>query len=92
MEQPLDSRRYIHPLADNGCDCTHIEILAEKRCAVVPPSIHDSAGLEHLGGGNFGNEDFRFLRCDSPVGTRFYERVSRHVQLVSELANGEVRV
>lgn len=56
------------------------------------PSIHDTAGLKHLGGGNFGNDDFRFLRCDSPNGTRFYERVSRHVQLVSELANGDVRV
>jgi len=41
------------------------------------PSIHDLAGLRHLGGGNFGNDDFLFLRCDSPVGTRFYERAPR---------------
>lgn len=54
------------------------------------PSIHDTAGLEHLGGGNFGDDDFRFLRCDSPIGTRFYERISRQAQRVTHSASGEL--
>ena len=41
------------------------------------PSIHDQPGLKHLGFGNFTNDTHVFTRCDSPIGTRFYERVEK---------------
>ena len=41
------------------------------------PSIHGLPGLTHLGFGNFANETHVFVRCDSPAGTRFYERKPR---------------
>lgn len=40
-------------------------------------SIHDEPNLKHLGFGNFANETHLFTRCDSPTGTRFYERVAK---------------
>lgn len=45
------------------------------------PSIHGVPGLRHQGGGNFSNHDFNFVRCDSPLGTRFYERMPRRLEL-----------
>ena len=41
------------------------------------PRLHDFAGLDHMGFGNFKNNSHLFLRCDSPQGTRFYERLVR---------------
>lgn len=41
-------------------------------------SIHEYKDLTHLGFGDFASETHLFLRCDSPRGTRFYERVSRY--------------
>ena len=38
------------------------------------PRLHDFAGLDHMGFGNFKNATHLFLRCDSPQGTRFYTR------------------
>jgi len=40
------------------------------------PTIHSVRDLEHLGFGDFRNVTHTFLRCDSPRGTRFYQRVS----------------
>jgi len=37
-------------------------------------SIHSVRDLEHIGFGNFRNATHVFLRCDSPHGTRFYEK------------------
>ena len=39
--------------------------------------LHDFAGLDHMGFGNFKNASHLFLRCDSPQGTRFYEHLVR---------------
>jgi len=41
------------------------------------PSIHSVQDLEHMGFGNFRNATHVFLRCDSPHGTRFYEKSPR---------------
>jgi hypothetical protein len=41
------------------------------------PSIHGLPGLKHLGFGEFANDTHIFKRCDSPRGTRFYERIPR---------------
>ncbi len=40
-------------------------------------SIHDEPNLKHIGFGNFTNESHLFTRCDSPTGTRFYQRVAK---------------
>ena len=41
------------------------------------PSIHSIPGLHHLGFGEFQSETNHYIRRDSPIGTRFYERVER---------------
>lgn len=41
------------------------------------PSLHSIPGLVHLGFGEFQSETHLYIRCDSPIGTRFYERVGR---------------
>ncbi len=41
------------------------------------PSIHSIPGLHHLGFGEFQSDTHNYIRCDSPIGTRFYERVKR---------------
>jgi hypothetical protein len=41
------------------------------------PSIHSIPGLHHLGFGEFQSETHQYIRRDSPIGTRFYERVKR---------------
>ena len=41
------------------------------------PSIHDFPGLVHLGFGEFQSDTHLYVRRDSPIGTRFYERVER---------------
>lgn len=41
------------------------------------PSIHGFSGLVHLGFGEFQSETHQYIRRDSPIGTRFYERVER---------------
>jgi hypothetical protein len=39
------------------------------------PSIHSIPGLHHLGFGEFQSATHLYIRRDSPIGTRFYERV-----------------
>jgi hypothetical protein len=39
------------------------------------PRLNDFPGLDHMGFGDFKNATHLFLRCDSPRGTRFYNRV-----------------
>lgn len=41
------------------------------------PRLHDFPDLEHLGFGEFANAAHRFVRCDSPRQTRFYEKVDK---------------
>lgn len=41
------------------------------------PNLHYVAGLSHMGSGNFASSTHVFLRCDSPLGTRFYVREAR---------------
>lgn len=63
-------------------------LLAEGReiidggCNTVPelrlPRLHDFLDLEHLGFGEFANATHRFVRCDSPRQTRYYEKVDRN--------------
>jgi hypothetical protein len=43
------------------------------------PSIHNLPGLVHLGFGEFQSDSHLYIRRDSPIGTRFYERVKRDV-------------
>lgn len=68
-------------------DREHVErLLAEGReiidggCHTVPelglPDIHSFRDLIHLGFGEFRNDTHVFVRCDSPQGARFYERVA----------------
>lgn len=40
-------------------------------------SIHSIPGLHHLGFGEFQSDSHLYIRRDSPIGTRFYERVKR---------------
>ncbi|HPO13814.1 MAG TPA: hypothetical protein PLI09_10245 [Candidatus Hydrogenedentes bacterium] len=69
---PTD-KEYVEGLLAQGKD------IIDGGCNTVPelnlPDIHSFSDLEHLGFGNFKNDTHRFLRCDSPHGTRFYERV-----------------
>lgn len=69
-------------------DEEHVRVLLAKGMDVVDggsntvpglnlPSIHDEPDLKHIGFGNFRNETHLFTRCDSPLGTRFYQRVER---------------
>ncbi|MCX5758753.1 MAG: hypothetical protein NTU83_09670 [Candidatus Hydrogenedentes bacterium] len=69
-------------------DKEHVEgLLAEGKdiidggCNTVPelnlPRLHDFPNLDHMGFGNFKNTTHLFLRCDSPHGKRFYERLVR---------------
>ena len=39
------------------------------------PRLHDFPNLDHMGFGDFKNTTHLFLRCDSPCGKRFYERL-----------------
>lgn len=43
------------------------------------PRLHDFSDLRHVGFGYFENDQFLFIRCDSPRGARFYERVPNAV-------------
>lgn len=43
------------------------------------PCLHDFSDLRHVGFGYFENDQCLFIRCDSPRGTRFYERVPNAV-------------
>jgi hypothetical protein len=40
-------------------------------------SIHAVKGLKHVSGGTFATTSHMYLRCDSLMGARFYERVPR---------------
>lgn len=41
-------------------------------------------GLTHLGGGDFASGTHVFVRRDSPLGTRFYERLPRDPAMAGE--------
>lgn len=55
--------------------------MVDGGCNTVPqfnlPSIHGIPGLVHLGFGEFCSDTHTYIRRDSPIGTRFYERVER---------------
>lgn len=41
------------------------------------PNLHDLKDLEHMGFGDFADQQFNYHRIDSPLGTRFYLREER---------------
>lgn len=69
-------KEYVEGLLAEGRD------IIDGGCHTVPesnlPDIHSFPDLIHMGFGEFRSETHLFLRCDSPRGTRFYERVPRH--------------
>jgi len=78
-EQPepvVTDREYVEGLLAEGKD------IIDGGCNTVPelnlPRLHDFPDLDHIGFGNFRNATHLFLRCDSPRGSRFYERVADH--------------
>ena len=66
---------YVEGLLAEGRDI--VDGGANKVPGLNLSSIHDFPGLEHMGFGNFKSVTHLFLRCDSPRGTRFYDRVLR---------------
>jgi hypothetical protein len=77
------------------CDEEHVgRLLAEGRdiwdggANKVPSlglrAIHEVPGLAHLGCGDFASDTHIFVRRDSPLGTRFYERLPKDRAMVSE--------
>jgi hypothetical protein len=77
------------------CDEEHVgRLLAEGRdiwdggANKVPGlglrAIQEEPGLTHLGGGDFASDTHVFVRRDSPLGTRFYERLLRDRTVASE--------
>ena len=69
----MTDRKYVESLMSAGKE------VIDGGLDTVPelslPRLHDFSGLEHIGFGNFRSTTHLFLRCDSPQGTRFYERV-----------------
>lgn len=70
-----DDRAYVEELLSQG------KVIFDGGAKTVPelelPSIQSVTGLTHLGGGEFSNHTYIFYRCDSPFGTRFYERLPK---------------
>ena len=69
----LSDKEYVEQLVAQGED------IYDGGLNTVPelnlPSIHSVRDLVHLGFGDFKNATHTFLRCNSPRGTRFYQRV-----------------
>lgn len=72
VEVPTDEA-FIQKMLDEGRDV--IDGGANKLPELKLPSIHSIPGLIHLGMGQFRSETHHYIRRDSPIGTRFYERV-----------------
>lgn len=72
-EPVMTDREYVEKLLAEGKD------VIDGGQNTVPelhlPRLHDFHDLDHIGFGYFKNTTHLFLRCDSPQGTRFYERV-----------------
>lgn len=73
-EPVMTDKEYVGGLLAEGKD------IIDGGCNTAPelnlPSIHQFPDLDHMGFGNFKNKTELFLRCDSPRGTRFYERIA----------------
>ena len=72
-EPVISDKEYVEGLLAEGKD------IIDGGCNTVPelnlPRLHDFPNLDHMGFGNFKNTTHLFLRCDSPCGKRFYERL-----------------
>ncbi len=72
-EPVITDKEYVDKLLAEGRD------VIDGGLNTVPelnlPRLHDLPGLDHMGFGDFKNATHLFLRCDSPRGTRFYNRV-----------------
>lgn len=68
----LSDKEYLESLLAEGRE------IIDGGCNTVPesnlPSLHDFKDLVHMGFGDFKSDTHLFLRCDSPRGTRFYEK------------------
>lgn len=75
VQKASTDAEYILKLQKEGRD------MVDGGCNTVPkfylPSIHGIPGLVHLGFGEFCSDTHTYIRRDSPIGTRFYERVER---------------
>ena len=74
-EPVITDREYAEGLLAEGRDI--VDGGANKGPELNLSSIHDVPDLEHMGFGNFKSVTHVFLRCDSPRGARFYDRVLR---------------
>ena len=74
LDIPTDEE-YVRELLAQGKDI--VDGGSNKIPHLKLPSIHDESNLNHLGFGDFSNETHLFSRCDSPTGTRFYERLEK---------------
>ena len=74
-EPVISDKEYVEGLLAEGKE------IIDGGCNTVPelnlPRLHDYPNLDHMGFGNFKNTTHLFLRCDSPCGKRFYERLVR---------------
>ena len=71
-EQVISDKEFAQSLLVQGKEI--IDGGANKVPELDLPSLHNFKDLEHMGFGNFKNQSHLFIRCDSPRGTRFYER------------------
>jgi len=71
-EPVMTDKEYVEQLLAEGKE------IIDGGCNTVPelslPSIHEFPDLDHMGFGNFKSKTHLFLRCDSPGGSRFYQR------------------
>lgn len=72
LEVPTDEE-FVKRMLDEGRDV--VDGGANKVPQLKLPNIHGIRGLVHLGMGQFRSETHNYIRRDSPLGTRFYERV-----------------
>ena len=74
-EPVITDKEFVEGLLADGKD------IIDGGCNTVSelnlPRLHDFPDLDHMGFGNFRSATHLFLRCDSPRGTRFYERAPR---------------
>lgn len=74
LSVPTDEE-YLKALIADGKDM--VDGGSNKVPELKLPSIHDIPGLVHKGFGEFQSETHLYIRRDSPIGTRFYEKVQR---------------
>jgi len=72
-EPVMTDKEYVEQLLAEG------KAIIDGGCNTVPelnlPDIHEFPDLDHIEFGNFKSKTHLFLRCDSPRGNRFYDRV-----------------